>query len=233
MAGDNSIHSGDYSAHRYAEFFDSLPAPLFRTTIEGKMVYCNHALANLLGFDSAVDLIDYPVIEFYQNKKDRGHIIHTVIQTGGVFEWPVALKKRDGTPIWCKITAKAIFDDDGNAIHLDGVLKDVTHITRQRQQKAESQKFQGVLEMAGGVAHRLNQPLTIINNQINEIMSEIKQDKRLHGQIVKIQNQIKKLNDITDKLGRIKKYEAMDYVAGVKIVDIEKSSWSHEGKEDR
>ena len=353
MAGDNLNHSKDYSARRYAEFFDSLPAPLFRTTIEGKMVYCNHALASLLGFESTVDLIDYPVIEFYQNKKDRGHIIHTVIQTGGVFDLPVALQKKDGTPIWCAITAKAIFDDEGNAIHLDGVLKeitpdidsdidvskiegpagdlnqiiinfdlrgalinvnsaaeaffglpkaklvgkslseflapsdrdlflmfladifkigrseiilsildgsstvhhlkcqahlikkngranhikcitkDVTHIIKQQREKAESQKFQGVLEMAGGVAHRLNQPLTIINNQINEILSEIKRDKRLHAKIVKIHNQIKKMNDITDKLGRIKKYEAMDYVAGIKIVDIEKSSWSHDGKEDR
>jgi PAS domain S-box-containing protein len=344
MAGENLIHNGDYSARRYAEFFDSLPVPLFRTTIEGKMVYCNHALASLLGFDSAVDLIDYPVIEFYQNKKDRGHIIHTVIQTGGVFDLPLALHKKDGTPIWCAISAKAIFDDDGNAIYLDGVLKeitpdidsdsevhkiegsagdlnqviinfdlrgalinvnsaaeaffglpkekllgkslseflapgdrdlflifladifkigrseiilsvldgsskahhlkcqayliknnsrashikcitkDVTHIIDQQQQIAASQKFQGVLEMAGGVAHHLNQPLTIINNQINEILSEFKQDKSLHGKIVKIHNQIKKMNDITDKLSRIKKYEAMDYVAGVRIVDIEKSS---------
>ncbi|MGD8963757.1 MAG: PAS domain-containing protein [Desulfobacterales bacterium] len=126
MAGENLIHSGDYSARRYAEFFNSLPVPLFRTTIEGKIVYCNHALASLLGFDSAVDLIDYPVIEFYQNKKDRGHIIHTVIQTGGVFDLPVALYKKDGTPIWCAISAKAIFDDDGNAIYLDGVLKEIT-----------------------------------------------------------------------------------------------------------
>jgi PAS domain S-box-containing protein len=353
MAGEKLIHSGDDSALRYAEFFDSLPAPLFRTTIEGKLVYCNHAFANLLGFDSAVDLLDYPVIEFYRNKKDRGRIIHTVIQTGGVFELPVALKKKNGTPIWCAITAKATFDDDGTAIHLDGVLKeitpdidseidapkiegpagdldqiivnfdlrgalinvnsaaeaffglpkkkllgkslsefiapgdrdlflifladifkigrseiilsilngnskvrhlkcrasliknngranhikcitkDVTNIIQQQRQKADSQKFQGVLEMAGGVAHRLNQPLTIINNQINEILSEFKQDKRLHGKIIKIHNQIKKMNDITDKLGRIKKYEAMDYVAGIKIVDIEKASWSRDGKEDR
>ena len=71
MAGENLIHNGDYSARRYAEFFDSLPAPLFRSTVEGKIVYCNRAFANLLGFDSAVDLVDYPVIEFYQNKKDR------------------------------------------------------------------------------------------------------------------------------------------------------------------
>ena len=121
MSGENLIHSGDYTARRYAEFFDSLPAPLFRTTIEGKIVYCNQALANLLGFDSALDLIDYPVIEFYHNKKDRGHLIHTVIQTGGVFELPIALKKKDGTPIWCAITAKANLDDDGSVINLDGV----------------------------------------------------------------------------------------------------------------
>jgi hypothetical protein len=41
------------------------------------------------------------------------------------------------------------------------------------------------------------------------------------------------MNDITDKLGRIRKYESMDYVAGIKIVDIEKSSWSLESEEDR
>jgi hypothetical protein len=51
--------------------------------------------------------------------------------------------------------------------------------------------------------------------------------------MVKIHNQIKKMNDITDKLSRIKKYEAMDYVAGIRIVDIEKSSWPHDGEEER
>lgn len=353
MTGENLIHTGDYSARRYAEFFDSLPAPLFRTTVEGKIIYCNQAFANLFGFDSALDIIDYPVIEFYQNKKDRGNIIHTVIQAGGVFDLPVALKKKDGTPIWCAITAKAILDDDGIAINLDGVLKeitadidpnidlpkiegpdgnlnqiiimfdlrgelinvnpavedlfglsketflgkslaeflapgdrdlflifladifkigrsetilsildgsskvhhlkcqafliknngranhikciakDVTQIIIQQKKQAENQKFQGVLEMAGGVAHRLNQPLTIINNLINEMLSELRQNSRLYRKIVKIHNQIKKMNDITDKLGRIKKYEAMDYVAGIKIVDIEKSSWSRDRKEDR
>ena len=87
--------------------------------------------------------------------------------------------------------------------------------------------------MAGGVAHRLNQPLTIINNLINEVLSELRQDKETYLKIVKVHNQIKKMNDITDKLGRIKKYEAMDYVAGIKIVDIEKASWSHDKEEDR
>jgi PAS domain S-box-containing protein len=353
MSGENVTQSNEFTARRYAEFFDSLPAALFRTTVKGKIVYCNQALANLLGFDSALDLIDYPVIECYQNKKDRRQIIHTAIQAGAVFDLPIALKKKDGTPIWCAITAKANLDDDGIVINLDGILKeitsdidpntyvhkiegpsgnlpqmiiifdlrgeminvnpaaqevfglpkkkllgkslseflapsdrdlflifladifkigrgetilsildgnsnvrhlkchaflikhngranhikcitkDVTQIINQQKIQAESQKFQGVLEMAGGVAHRLNQPLTIINNQINEILSDLHQDDRLYPKIVKIHNQIKKMNDITDKLGRIKKYEAMDYVAGIRIVDIEKSSWSHDRKDNK
>ncbi|MGD2185517.1 MAG: PAS domain-containing protein [Desulfobacterales bacterium] len=353
MAGANLIDTGDYSARRYAEFIDSLPAALFRTTIEGKIVYCNHAFADLFAFDSALDLIDYPVIELYQNKKDRGAIIHTIMQTGRIIDLPVALKKKNGTPIWCALTAKAVLDDDGIVVNLDGFLKeitaeieigkespkiggaaenlneviiifdlrgelihinsagedllgapkerllgkslseflapgdrdlflifladifrigrneailsildgnsnthylkcqaflvknngraqhikciarDVTLIVNKQKEQAGNEKFKGVLEMAGGVAHSLNQPLTIINNLINEVLSELQQDKEIYLKIVKVHNQIKKMNDITDKLGRIKKYEAMDYVAGIKIVDIEKASWSHEKEKDR
>ena len=352
MAGENLINAGDYSARRYAEFFDSLPAPIFRTTIEGKIVYCNYAFADLFGFDSALDLIDYPVIKFYRNKKDRGNLIHAVMQTGRINDLPLALKKKDGTPIWCAITAKVMLDDDGIAVNLDGLLKEITSdidmdsevpeikgpvenlsqiilifdirgellninpagedlfgackekllgkslsdflapgdrdlflifladifkmgrneavlsvldanskmhhlkcqaflvknngranhikclardvtriISRQREQ-AGDEKFQGVLEMAGGVAHKLNQPLTIINNLINEILSGLQKDNRFYSKIVSVHNQIKKMNDITDKLGRIRKYESMDYVAGIKIVDIEKASWSRESEED-
>ena len=126
MADANLIDTGDYSARRYAEFIDSLPAALFRTTIEGKIVYCNHAFADLFGFDSALDLIDYPVIELYQNKKDRGGIIHTIMQTGRIVDLPVALKKKNGTPIWCAITAKAVLDDDGIVVNLDGILKEIS-----------------------------------------------------------------------------------------------------------
>ena len=69
-----------------------------------------------------MDLIDYPVIEFYQNKKDRGNLIHTVMQTGRIKEIPVALKNKEGPSIWWAITAKAMVDDDRIEIMIDGIL---------------------------------------------------------------------------------------------------------------
>jgi two-component system cell cycle sensor histidine kinase/response regulator CckA len=221
------------SARRFAEFFDSIPAAVFRTTIEGKIVYCNRAFAHTFGFDSALDLIDYPIIELYQNKKDRGALVHSIMQRGRLTDMPIAFKKKDKTPIWCAITARAVLDDDGMIINLDGTLRDITEeIDTQRVSPSldglvdelNDDKFQGVLEMAGGVAHSLSQPLTIINNLFNEILSELVKDGEVYQKIMKVHQQIIKMNSITKKIANIKKYEAMDYVAGVKIVDIDKAS---------
>jgi signal transduction histidine kinase len=123
--------------------------------------------------------------------------------------------------------------NNGRANHIKCIARDVSRLIARQKEQAGNEKFQGVLEMAGGVAHKLNQPLTIINNLIDEILSGLKKDNRFYPKIVKVHNQIKKMNDITDKLGRIRKYESMDYVAGIKIVDIEKASCSHESEEDR
>jgi PAS domain S-box-containing protein len=336
--------SGDKSARRYIAFINSIPMAIYRTTIEGNIVFCNGGFAQTFGFDSPDELIDTPAINLYRNKKDRGILVDAIMQRGRVSDLPISFLKKNGTPIWCAVTARAVLDDDGIAVHLDGVLKDITDeieekyeapkldgiegdprdiiilidlqgyliditeagaevlglsisasvgkslsdfiIPKQRKlfllflsdllkfgsgeiilalidssdtehylechavlvkkdgkahhiksiardvtEKIEKQKdhtnrdkFKGVLEMAGGVVHRLNQPLTIVNNLINDLINDFKPDDPLLQKIMTINNQIQKMNEITEKIGNIKKYEAMDYVAGIKIVDIDKAS---------
>jgi len=351
MAIIPSISDFGISARGYAEFFDGIPVAMYRTTLEGKIVYCNKTFAQLFGFDSAAELIDSPVIELYRHKKDRGVFIHSILQRGRLADIPIAFKMKDGTPIWCAVTAKAVLDDDGMVVHLDGCLRDITGeievkeaaprldgnaedldnvvvivdlqgelidinkggvellgiardellgqslsdfyvaqdrdfflifladvlkmgrnesiltvmdaesrkrhldwhaylvrnygrphhikfiardvsdiISRQRERRND-EKFQGVLEMAGGVAHSLNQPLTIVNNLLTEVLAELNADGSVYPKIIKVHEQINKMNDIAKKIGNIKKYEAMDYVAGVRIVDIDKASWTQTGEE--
>ena len=334
----------DASLRSYSEFVRNLPVAVYRTTIEGRIAFCNDPFARIFGFESVNDVIGFPEIKLYRNKKDRGTLVQSIMQRGIISEMPVPFKKRDHTPIWCAVTTKATFDDDGEVVFLDGLVRDITgefqetehhdagtdHIDRidapafifdaqglvleanktgaqmlgchtrnlrgksfadllvhddqqifflflgdtirigreeiilqlagdrgegkflrlhaavvrsdggTRQincvmddvteriktirEKTNRDKFQGVLEMAGGVAHRINQPLTIVNNIINEAFVELKSGDRLYDSLVKMRTQIQKLNDITKKVGNIKKYEAIDYVAGVKIVDIDKAS---------
>lgn len=335
--------SMDASLRSYSEFVRNLPVALYRTTVEGKIAFCNDPYIRIFGFDCVNDAIGFPEIALYRNKKDRGTLVQSVIQRGLMSERPVPFTKRDGTPIWCSVTTKATLDDDGEVVFLDGLVRDITGEIEETEQyeaitnlkndhaalllfdpqgfildvnesavslmdcprnelighsfadflesedqqlffifigdvirigreetiiklqnqesrskylrlnaavvksdgrarqincvvrdvseriktireKANRDKFQGVLEMAGGVAHRINQPLTIVNNLLNEAFSDIDTSDRLYDSIVKMRAQIQKLNDITEKVGNIKKYEAIDYVAGVKIVDIDRAS---------
>lgn len=342
----NNAHSQsmDASLRSYSEFVRNLPVAVYRITVEGKIAFCNDPFARIFGFASVNDAIGFPEIKLYRNKKDRGTLVQAILHRGLISEMPVPFYKRDHSPIWCSVTTKAILDDDGEVVFLDGlvrditgeieesgindasidrldkiesavflfdpqgsiieankaaaamigydvldvpgclfaefladedrqlfflflgdtirigreeiilkmgnppnkerfvriqaavtksegrsrkiscVVNDVTERVKQIKEKTNRDKFQGVLEMAGGVAHRFNQPLTIVNNIINETLSGIEPGDRLYASILKMQAQIHKLNDITRKVGNIKKYEAVDYVAGVKIVDIDRAS---------
>ena len=124
----DSFYTGmvDSTITRYADFLNSVPVALFRTTIEGKIVYCNRGYARIFGFESPDELIGSPVIERYRNKKDRGLMVHSILQRGRLSDLPVPFLKKDGSPLWCAVTVKAVLDDDGIIVHLDGTLRDIT-----------------------------------------------------------------------------------------------------------
>jgi PAS domain S-box-containing protein len=228
---------------RYSEFLDNLPAPVYRTTLEGQLVFCNRALAQLFGFASPRELMACPVVELYYNRLDRGFLVDTIVQNGYIQNFPVALKRKDGSPMWVAVTAKTVLDDDRMVIHIDGVMRDITvdmqagkaesncgtephgaQVLNVAPEQRKDEKLEGVLEMAGAVAHRLNQPLTIVNNLLVEVLSDLAPDGWIYSKVLAIQNQIQKMNEIAKKISSIKTYEAMDYVAGIKIVDIDKAS---------
>jgi len=126
MANISSISDYGISARGFAEFLNGIPAAIYRTTIEGKIVYCNQAFASLFGYQSASELLDFPVIELYRDKMTRGAFIRSILQRGCISELPLAFKMKDGTPVWCAVTAKGVLDDDGMVVHVDGTMRDIT-----------------------------------------------------------------------------------------------------------
>lgn len=334
----------DASLRNYSEFVRNLPIAVYRVTVEGKIVFCNEPFARIFGFESIRDAIGYPVINLYRNKKDRGTLVQAILRGGRITDAPVAFLRLDNTPVWCAVTAKAVLDDEGIVVFLDGsvrditgeivetkgqgfdseklekiqqaafvldlqgaivavndpgaafvssdkqalagrsfaellahddqqlfflflgdtlksgygevvlrmlptedqarymamlavvhksdgraqhfsaVVQDVTNRMHQFREKTNREKFQGVLEMAGGVAHRLNQPLTVVTNIVNEIFATLDPDDPNYARMARVNEQIRRMNEITHKIGNIKKYEAIDYVAGIKIVDIDRAS---------
>jgi hypothetical protein len=112
----------------------------------------------------------------------------------------------------------------GRKDHIRGIARDITEKVKAHSAELAKERFEGVLEMAGGVAHKMNQPLTIMNNLIQEVLAGLQDGGEEYNKAKRIQDQIYKLNDIAAKIKCINKYEPMDYIDGVKIVDLDKAS---------
>lgn len=211
---------------RSVEFLDGFPAALYRSTLEGTILYCNRSFANLFGYASSRELIGSPEIALYQNKRERGCLVAQLLQQKRLVDIPIGFRKKDGSTFSCAVTVQGVVDDDGMVVHLDGLLRDRADQVRPSASThvPPDEKLQGVLEMAGGVVHHLNQPLTILSNLLNELMVDLPMDPPGFEKLLQIQQQVGRVIAIARMIASVNSYECMEYVAGVKIVDIEKAS---------
>ena len=85
--------------------------------------------------------------------------------------------------------------------HIRGIARNVTERIKQQRESLTREKLQGVLEMAGGVAHRLNQPLTVVNHVLDELLNDLSSDDKYYQKILRVHDQVKKLNEIAKKIG--------------------------------
>jgi len=102
---------------------------------------------------------------------------------------------------------EAEFGPDGKVIMIYGILIDETKkaeqehlIESQREKMLASAKLSALGEMAGGVAHEINNPLTIIKLRIAQIISRLKNNKLEPIHLEKSLSQIEETVDRIDKI---------------------------------
>ncbi len=114
--------------------------------------------------------------------------------------------------------------EEGQGAGHVGVMLDLTQKNRAARERAQREKFQGVLETAGGVCHEMNQPLQVISGYAEIMMSEMPADHKMFRMARQVSDQVDRMADITTKLQKITHYETMDYGEHARIIDIHKSS---------
>jgi His Kinase A (phospho-acceptor) domain len=126
--------------------------------------------------------------------------------------------------IWLKdLAAVETYAKDGVYLSL-GCLNIVTKEMRAEEERLERERLQVLLEMAGAVCHEMNQPLQGVYGYSQSLLMNMSKNDQQYEKIQKIIELIIRMGKITGKLRGITKYETKDYVQGIKIVDIDKSS---------
>jgi len=108
-------------------------------------------------------------------------------------------------------------------------FRDVTEQKHAELERLNRERLQGVLELAGAACHELNQPMQAVTGYCELLMERIDKDDSLYGYLQTIYEQVCKMAATTRKLQNITRYETHEYLAGIKVIDIDKSSELSDG----
>ncbi len=130
------------SEERYRSLLANIPVGVFRSTIEqdGSFLSVNPVLARMFGFESPEKMINAKVVDCYQNIEDRRRFISSIRRKGSISGYEVHFKRIDGSNFWGSLSSKAILDEEGRILYLDGILEDITERKSIQEALRESQE---------------------------------------------------------------------------------------------
>lgn len=114
------------SEKKYREFFFTSRDGVFITTPDGKLVDFNQAVLEIFGYTRREELVDVSISSIYANPGLRTSIISRISSEGFVKDYPLELKKKDGSAIDALITSVPMHDAKGHITAFFGTLRDVT-----------------------------------------------------------------------------------------------------------
>ena len=115
-------------------------------------------------------------------------------------------------------------------VHLERALlirqlrETITELHRAEGVRAEKQRLQGVVEMAGAVCHELNQPIQGISGYAELMIMKADESDSLITYARKIKQQADRMGKITGKLMNITAYRTKQHDTHTRIIDIEEAA---------
>jgi PAS domain S-box-containing protein len=172
-----------------------------RSLIEhaGDIIYTLDKNGNILSMNSygyqflkkePEEILTHPIFEFFPSES----VELQMKEIKDVFEKNVSDQVTcniflDGNEYWLSINFSGLLDETGNVYKVLGIARDITERKKIEQQMAHTEKLASVGTLAAGVAHEINNPLTIILGFIDFLLEKTPPDSDAYELMKTIEKQ--------------------------------------------
>lgn len=150
---------------KYRGIFENALEGIYQVTVDGRILNCNPALAQILGYDSPDELtstVTDLAQQLYVHPERRAELLRLIEERGEAKGFEAQFYRKDGTVAWVAVNARAVRDENGRIVCLEGILQDTTERKAMEARLFQSQKMEAVGTLAGGIAHDFNNMLAAI-----------------------------------------------------------------------
>jgi PAS domain S-box-containing protein len=134
------------SEDKYRRIFESLTDVYYRTDKEAIVTEISPSVYAQAGWDPE-DVIGHPVTDFYRDPSAREVFAKTLKEKGVVNDYELQLLAKDGRVIQVSVSSHIVSDDRGQALGVEGVLRDITSRKQiERALRESEEKFRTMVE---------------------------------------------------------------------------------------
>ena len=116
---------------RYRELFERAVGGIYRSSPEGPFLSVNPALARMLGFENAGEMIAWTrkqnaAVSLYVKPGRREEFVSLMNRNGFVNDFESEVRHTDGSRIWISENARAVCDTGKRLLYYEGFVTDIT-----------------------------------------------------------------------------------------------------------
>ncbi|MCH8953782.1 PAS domain S-box protein [candidate division KSB1 bacterium] len=150
------------SKAKYRQLVEQLPLGIYQSTKEGKFITVNSAMVEMLGYESAEELLRTNIVkDLYFTLKERHKVLRKYREDRSAIV-SYRLKKKDGAELWVEDQGVLAFDYCQGKDFFQGVLLNITE--RKEAEDIKSVLFQ--ISEATSVSSNLEELLKIICQKV-------------------------------------------------------------------
>jgi PAS domain S-box-containing protein len=213
---------------------DSTVDAIIAADMQGRIILFNQGAERFFGFKARDVIGTLPVWDLYEEGGARQ--IMRMLRSplyGGVGRLEQTRREvriASGEIVPVSMTASIVYEGDREVATV-GIIADLRERIRMEQRLLDAQqklqlseKQAVVAELAGAAAHELNQPLTSIMGYAQLIQRQSDPGAAHLRAVNVILTEAERIASIVKKIGRITKYETIDYVGTAKMLDLDRAA---------
>ena len=122
---------------KYRSIFENAVEGIFQTTVDGRFLTANPAMARMFGYSSPEELLEAISDigdQLYIEPERREEFYRRALQDGFVSGFEIQMLRKNGSPMWASVNARAVYDAGGDIAGYEGTVEDITE--RKRAEEA-------------------------------------------------------------------------------------------------
>lgn len=141
---EDALHESETT---YRGMIENIQDIYYRTDAGGTIIMASPSATRIFGYDSLHDIIGTPLERYWKNPDQRKEMLRRIQKDGGISDYEILLKKRDGTSLPASVTSFFYRDCNGAVLGVEGIIRDITERKcNEEQLKRSEERYRNVVE---------------------------------------------------------------------------------------